>query len=91
MSYTVYPTSRFKKELRSMQKRGYPIQKLRDVVALLQLGEKLPAKYRDHVLLGDFAGYRECHVAPDWLLIYEKEEDRLFLYLLRTGSHSDLF
>ena len=70
---------------------AYPIQKLQEVVELLCLGENLPAKYRDHFLSGDFAGCRECHVAPDWLLIYEKEEDRLFLYLLRTGSHSDLF
>ena len=61
------------------------------MLKLLAAGEPLPEKNRDHPLTGDFRGFRECHIAPDWLLIYEVEEETLILYLTRTGTHSDLF
>lgn len=64
---------------------------LQEVVDLLASGETLPDKYRDHSLTGDYNGYRECHVLPDWLLIYRIENDFLILGLTRTGTHSDLF
>ena len=63
-----------------------------EVVSLLSASDKpLPAKYKDHKLSGDLAGYRECHIENDWLLIYKKEKDKLILLLTQTGSHSDLF
>lgn len=67
------------------------IELLEEVVTLLAMGEPLPDKNRDHDLSGNWAGYRECHIRPDWLLIYRIENDVLMLTLTRTGSHSDLF
>lgn len=64
---------------------------LTEIIKKLAAGEKLPAKNRDHSLAGDYSGCRECHITPDWLLIYEIVEETLILYLTRTGSHSDLF
>ncbi len=74
-----------------MQKRGYDISLLTDVIKKLANGEELPARNRDHVLSGDYAGLRECHVTPDWLLVYEIDDESIILYLTRTGTHSDLF
>lgn len=91
MKYRIAQTSRFKKELKAVRKRGYDLSLMEEVVDTLAAGEQLPAKYRDHLLTGNFAGCRECHITPDWLLIYEIAEDELILYLTRTGSHSDLF
>lgn len=91
MMYSVRPTVRFQKDLKRMKKRGYNIDLLTNVIKKLANGEKLPDKNRDHLLIGDFKGCRECHIAPDWLLIYEIFENDLILYLTRTGSHSDLF
>lgn len=91
MMYSVRPTVRFQKDLKRMKKRGYNIDLLTNVIKKLANGEKLPDKNRDHLLTGDFKGCRECHIAPDWLLIYEIFENDLILYLTRTGSHSDLF
>ena len=91
MKYRLKPTSRFQKDLKRIQKRGYQIQLIKDVVRKLSDGETLEAKYKDHQLSGDYAGCRECHITPDWLLIYEIYEDELILYLTRTGTHSDLF
>ena len=81
----------FKKDYKRIVKRGYDIALLENVIRMLADGETLPAKYRDHALVGDFAGCRECHIAPDWLLIYEVRESELILVLSRTGTHSDLF
>ncbi|MBQ9630963.1 MAG: type II toxin-antitoxin system YafQ family toxin [Treponema sp.] len=89
--YTIKPTSQFKKDLKLAQKRGYNIQAITDIIKKLAAGESLPEKNRDHALTGNFKGCRECHIAPDWLLIYEIAENELILYLTRTGSHSDLF
>ena len=91
MIYTVKPSGQFKKDLKNLQKRGYNLNLLTEIIQLLAEGQILPAKNRDHSLSGNFAGCRECHIAPDWLLIYEISNNDLFLYLTRTGTHSDLF
>ena len=89
--YTVRPTSRFQKDLKKIHKRGYDISRLTKVIKILASGEPLPQQYRDHPLVGNYMGCRECHSAPDWLLIYEIAADELILYLTRTGTHSDVF
>ena len=89
--YSVRPTTKFQKDLKRVKKRGYDISLLTDIIKKLAAGEPLPQKNKDHPLSGDYAGCRECHITPDWLLIYELSETELFLYLTRTGSHSDLF
>ncbi len=91
MKYEVKPSSQFKKDVKSAQKRGYDISKLTAVIKKLANGEKLDAKYKDHRLSGNYENFRECHIQPDWLLIYTIEDESLILYLARTGSHSDLF
>ncbi|MCL1883855.1 MAG: type II toxin-antitoxin system YafQ family toxin [Defluviitaleaceae bacterium] len=89
--YAVKPTSKFQKDLKRAEKRGYNLSLLTEVVTLLSKGEPLPEKYHDHPLKGNYKDCRECHITPDWLLIYRKKDDILFLYLTRTGTHSDLF
>ncbi len=84
-------STRFKKDLKTASKRGYNLELLNDVVDKLASRQQLPEKNRDHELSGDYAGFRECHVAPDWLLVYRVVEEDLILYLMRTGTHSDLF
>ncbi len=91
MKYTIRPTSRFVKDLKRVQKRGYDLSLLADVIKKLADGEELPQKNKDHALVGDFDGCRECHITPDWLLIYEMDHESIVLYLTRTGTHSDLF
>ena len=89
--YTVKPTTQFKKDYKMAMKRGGKIGLLDDVIAALAMGEKLPEKNKDHALTGNWDGYRECHILPDWLLIYRVEGNVLVLTLVRTGTHSDLF
>lgn len=89
--YTVKPTSQFKKDYKLAMKRGLDISLLEDIIAKLALGESLPEKNRDHALSGNWNGYRECHILPDWLLIYKLEDNVLILALARTGTHSNLF
>ena len=84
-------SNRFKKDLKQAMKRQLDMATLNGVVDKLANGEALPAKHRDHELSGDYSGFRECHIAPDWLLIYRVEAEDLILYLFRTGTHSDLF
>ena len=91
MKYSIQITTQFKKDYKQAVKRGCDITKLKKVISMLADGEKLPQKYSDHALKGIFSGYRECHIEPDWLLIYKISEDVLVLSLYRTGSHSDLF
>lgn len=91
MKYGVRPTARFQKDLKRAQRRGYDISLLTEVIKKLADDEPLPERNRDHALTGDYAGCRECHVTPDWLLIYEIDGGALILYLTRTGTHSDLF
>jgi mRNA interferase YafQ len=81
----------FKKDYKRIKKRGYDVRLLEAVIELLAQGKTLPSKYKDHLLIGKYKGYRECHITPDWLLIYEINDEELILYLTRTGSHSDLF
>jgi mRNA interferase YafQ len=81
--------TQYRRDLKRSEKRGKPMEKMRQVILLLLSAEPLPARYRDHTLSGDWVGHRECHVDPDWLLIYKVDSESL--YLVRTGSHSDLF
>ena len=89
--YKIVTTGKFKRDLKLAKKRGYNLSLLTVVVDMLAAGNPLPEKYKDHNLSGNYVGCRECHITPDWLLIYEVEEDELILYLTRTGTHSDLF
>lgn len=91
MKYNVRPTTKFQKDLKRVQRRGYDISLLTDIIKKLADGETLPEKNKDHSLNGNYVGCRECHITPDWLLIYEVMDNDLFLYLTRTGTHSDLF
>ena len=91
MKYDLKYTSRFKKDFKQAKKQKKDIEKLFDIIERIANGEKLEAKWKDHALSGNYSGARECHIEPDWLLIYEVFEDTLVLSLLRTGSHSDLF
>jgi mRNA interferase YafQ len=91
MKYTIKPTSRFQRDLKRVQKRGYDISLIKNIIKQLANGESLSEKNRDHALSGNFKGCRECHITPDWLLIYEVDNGELILYLTRTGTHSDLF
>lgn len=89
--YEVVLSNRFRKDLKLAAKRGCDLALLNSIVDRLAQGETLPAKHRDHSLTGDYIGFRECHIQPDWLLIYRTEEEVLMLFLMRTGTHADLF
>ena len=86
---TIHRTSQFKKDVKQMGKRGKKFEEFKEIIGKIAEGETLDAKYRDHVLVGQYKGTRECHIEPDWLLIYELTESELVL--VRTGTHSDLF
>lgn len=86
---TISRTSQFKRDVKRMKKRGKDMSKLKEVVGKIVRGEELEARYRDHTLIGQYKGTRECHIEPDWLLIYELAPDEIVL--IRTGSHTDLF
>lgn len=88
---TIKYQSAFKKDYKRIKKRGYDTRLLEKVIEILAAGQPLPKEYRDHPLSGDYIGCRECHIAPDWLLVYEIIAGDLVLYLTRTGTHSDLF
>ena len=88
---TIKYQTAFKRYYKRIKKRGYDTRILEKAVEILATGNGLPAEYHDHALSGDYSGCRECHLAPDWLLIYEIVEQELLLYLTRTGTHSDLF
>ncbi len=81
----------FKKDLKRIERRGYNLDLLRTTVSFLAEQKTLSEKYKDHRLTGDYTGYRECHITPDWLLVYRIDRDQLILVLTRTGTHSDLF
>jgi mRNA interferase YafQ len=91
MIYEVIWTSRFKKGYKRCQKRGLPLEELKSVVEMLRTDQVLDEKFHDHELSGAFAGTRELHIRPDWLLCYRKNNDVLTLTLVDTGTHSDLF
>ena len=83
----------FKKDYKLAVKRGFDVKLLQEVITMLAEEKPLPAKYKDHALNDskDYKGMRECHIQPDWLLVYKKYKDTLILQLIRTGTHSDLF
>jgi len=83
-------TTQFKKDYKMVVKRGYKTSLLEEIIRLLCDEQPLPEKNRDHALSGSFVGFRECHIQPDWLLIYKAEQEILTLTLTRTGTHSDL-
>ena len=89
--YKIRPTSRFQKDFTRAQKRGYNMSLLAEVIRILSEGKSLPEKYKDHALSGNYEGCQECHITPDWLLVYERHNQELILILTRTGTHSDLF
>jgi mRNA interferase YafQ len=91
MIYDVKFSTKFKKDIKLVQRQGKNVDKLFDAVDILARGEALPPKYKDHNLVGDYDGCRECHIEPDWLLIYKVNEKEIILTLTRTGSHSELF
>ncbi len=91
MKYEIVPSNQFRKDLKLAAKRGYDMNKIKNVIEKLANGEILEAKYRDHLLTGDHGGFRECHIQPDWLLVYQINNGQLVLFLARTGTHSDLF
>ncbi len=91
MRYNIDFTTQFKKDIKLAKKQGKDTEKIFEVVEKLANDEVLEAKYKDHCLTGDYKDCRECHIEPDWLLIYKKYESELILMLVRTGSHSDLF
>lgn len=88
---TIKYESTFKKDFKRIVKRGYNIKLLEEVIEILANGQVLPEKYKDHRLIGSYSDCRECHITPDWLLVYKIDNTELILYLTRTGSHSDLF
>jgi len=85
----VFQTSQFKKDIKRLKKRGKDLDKLGGVIRLLSADQTLEEKHRDHSLIGEWSGSRDCHIEPNWVLIYRNEPDAL--YLERSGSHSDLF
>ena len=89
--YIVKLTTQFKKDFKLAMKRSMKIELLEEVIAMLAMGETLPDKHKDHALTGNWVGHRECHILPEWLLIYRIEDEVLVLTLARTGTHSDLF
>ncbi len=91
MKYDIQRTTQFKKDYKLAKKRGLNIDELKTVVSILADGDKLPEKYCDHPLKGSYNNCNECHINPDWLLIYKIDDELLILSLRRTGTHSDLF
>ena len=91
MTLAVRHTTAFKRDYKRLLRRGLPVAKLHAVVARLREGLPLPPANRDHALTGDYTGHRECHIAPDWLLVYKIHANLLILELTRTGTHADLF
>ena len=88
--YKIVYTNRMKKDAKLMQKRGKDMNKLIEVLALLAEGNPLPAQYKDHQLSGNLSDFRECHIEPDWLLMYQIYDDILIISATATGSHTDL-
>ena len=91
MNLKIIWTSQFKKDYKKAIRRRKNIKLLDDIIRSLSRGETLPPKNKDHALSGDWIGHRECHIQPDWLLVYRIEDNVLVLTLARTGTHSDIF
>ena len=91
MMYAIKPSKRFEKDLKRCEKHGYDMRLIKEVITLLAETGTLPATYRPHKLSGDYVGCWECHIKPDWLLLWEQYDTELVLLLTSTGSHSDIF
>ena len=91
MKYKVIPSKRFEKDMKRCQKRGYDLQLIKAAIELLANTGTLPTEYRPHKLSGKYAGCWECHILPDWLMIWEQNDTELFLLLTNIGTHADLF
>ena len=91
MKYELELTHQYLKDLKLARKRGLDESKLNEIILKLIQGEELPLRNRDHFLTGNYKGFRECHIAPDWLLIYSHETTIKIVTLVRIGTHSDLF
>ena len=89
--YQIKPTNSFRKDLKLAKRRGLPLNALYEVVDKLENDKPLPVKNRNHLLHGDYVGYWECHITPDWLLLYQKDTEIRIVSLYRTGTHSDIF
>ena len=89
--YSLSTTKQFEKDLKRCIKRGFPMEELRAVLTILVSEGKVPAKYKPHKLSGSHAGEWECHIKPDWLLVWEQNDTQLTLLMLNTGTHSDIF
>ncbi len=91
MNYRIEVTNQYLKDLKLARKRNLDESKLNEIIKLLVSGQDLPAKNRDHNLINNYKGCSECHITPDWLLIYRRDDDLQLISLIRTGTHSDLF
>ena len=89
--YTIEYTNKFKRSFKKCVKRGLDVHAFDTAIHILESSGRLPASYRPHKLSGKYAGFWECHLQPDWLLIWLQDDDRLILHLIDTGSHADLF
>jgi len=89
--YSIFTTRRFDRDVKLCKKRGLPTEKIYEVIKILRDKGSLPTKYQPHKLTGDYKGYWECHIQPDWLLVWEQRDKELVLIMTRTGSHSDIF
>ncbi|MBR6445918.1 MAG: type II toxin-antitoxin system YafQ family toxin [Prevotella sp.] len=89
--YEIKTYKQYERDVKRAIRRGLDIEKLLDVVRLLRQGKPLPAKFRNHLLTGDYKGFWECHITPDWLLLYQKDTEIRIISLYRTGSHADIF
>jgi len=90
VKYRIKLGNRYKKDLKHLVKSGYKIAKLEKIIDLLALGKILPARCNDHELKGKLKGIRECHIGPDWLLLYQKDKNEIILLLIRTGTHREV-
>ena len=91
MKYSVKTTKRFEKDVKRCIKRSYPMEKLKEVIKLLEDKGTLPPKYRPHKLSGNYEGIWECHITSDWLLMWQQDDAELILLFVSTGTHSDVF
>jgi len=91
MNYEISKTVRFKKDFKLIVKRNYNLTKFETLLNLLISGEELPTKYKEHLLINNFKGHFDCHIEPDWLLIFKRDDNERLITLVRTGTHSDIF
>ncbi len=89
--YSIEYSGQFKKSFKLCQKRGYSLELLQQAISILAEKGELPSQYKPHILSGKYAGIWECHIKPDWLLLWKQDNEKLTLLFLQTGTHSDLF